>query len=75
MSALNSMEHLNPFVKQCVEHFQMLSSKVLETHQSNGHVAADGSYFQDVFQDLGFDQDGYCFGQDDMSWLGNHETF
>ncbi|PVH87582.1 hypothetical protein DL98DRAFT_581591 [Cadophora sp. DSE1049] len=69
MSAFHAMEHLNPFVKQCVEHFQMLSCKVLETHQSSTDVPVDGIYFQDIFRDIGFDQDSYCFGKEDMFWL------
>ncbi|KAH7410874.1 putative fungal-specific transcription factor [Cadophora sp. MPI-SDFR-AT-0126] len=74
MSAFHAMEHLNPFVKHCVEHFQMLSCKVLETHQSSTDVQVDGIYFQDIFRDIGFDQDSCCFGKEDMSWLGNMET-
>lgn len=75
MSAFRALEHLSPFVKQCVENFQALSSKVLETHRSRPCVPLDGTYFQDLFEDIGFDADDYLFGKEDMSWLGNLETF
>jgi hypothetical protein len=83
MAALHSHEHFSPFVQQCVSTFQSLSSRILETHHSNStsrgqfpplEGGPSNIYFQDVFQDLGFDPDNILFGKDDMTWLSSFES-
>jgi hypothetical protein len=83
MSALHAHEHLSLFIQQCVSTFQSLSSKILETHHSSTGRSQfplpeggppSNIYFQDVFQDLGFDHDNLLFGKDDMTWLSNFES-
>jgi hypothetical protein len=63
--------------------FQSLSSRILETHHSNStsrgqfpplEGGPSNIYFQDVFQDLGFDPDNILFGKDDMTWLSSFES-
>ncbi|KAF4625816.1 hypothetical protein G7Y89_g12348 [Cudoniella acicularis] len=81
MSALRAHEYLSPFVQQCVATFQTLSSKISGTHHPGGGSGQFGppegssnTYFQDVFQDMGFDPDNFLFGKEDMSWLSNFES-
>jgi hypothetical protein len=84
MAALNAHEHFNPFVQQCVSTFQTLSTRILETHHGNSIIGRSqfppseggpsNSYFQDLFQDLGFDPDNLLFGKDDMTWLSNFDS-
>jgi hypothetical protein len=78
MSALRAHEHFSPFVQQCVSTFQSLSSRILETHHHSTFPPPDGGpsniYFQDVFQDLGFDPDNLLFGKDDVTWLSSFES-
>lgn len=74
VDALRAHEHLSPFVEQCLATFLTLSCKISETHHPGGGEASmpkrpSNAYFQDVFQDLGFDPDSLLFGMDDMSWL------
>jgi len=76
ISALQAHSHLSPFVKQCVTTFQTLSSKIRNVqHPGDGGLpeASSTSYFQDAFQDMGFDADNFLFGKEDMSWLSNFE--
>ncbi len=80
LSTLRAHEHLSPFVQQCVANFEALSSKISETHYSNGAPQpsvpdrSSSTYFQDVFQDIGFDPDNFLFGKEDMAWLSNFES-
>lgn len=74
MMLLRAHSCLSASIQQCVLTFQALSSKILEAqHPVNGRTAlpdsAGPSYFQDIFQDLGFDYS--LFGTEDMAWLGN----
>jgi hypothetical protein len=77
MSALHAHENFSPFVQQRVSTFQTLSSRILETHH-NTFLPLEGGpsnvYFQDVFQDLGFETDNLLFGKDDMTWLSNFDS-
>jgi hypothetical protein len=80
MLTLRAHEHLSPFVQQCLTTFQTLSYKITETHHSGGSQlppleGSSNTYFQDVFQDMGFDPDNFLFGKEDMSWLSNFEAF
>jgi hypothetical protein len=83
MAALHAHENFSPFVQQCVATFQTLSARILEMHHSNNigrgqfpppEGGSSNSYFQDVFQDLGFDPDNLLFGKDDMTWLSSFES-
>jgi len=76
MEALHAHEHLSPFVQQCVTTFQTLAGKIRDSHpyqqKGMGEVptteAGSNSYFHDAFLDMGFDQDNFLFGKEDMSW-------
>jgi hypothetical protein len=73
---LQAHEHLSPFIRNCITWYQTLSCKILETNPSNWKTGegSSNSYFQDVFQDMGFDPDNFLFGKEDMSWLWNLEV-
>jgi hypothetical protein len=77
MQLLREHAYLSPFVEQCVEMFENLSTRILETHHSNENrfsistqEGALNMYFQDVFQDLAFDPNEFSFGREDINWLG-----
>lgn len=80
ISALRAHESLSPYVQHCVETFQTLSSKISELHNPAGGSQFPlpdeslNTYFQDVFQDIGFDTENFLFGKEDMSWLGHFEA-
>lgn len=76
LSMLQVHEHLSPFVRNCRTWYRTLSCKILETNPSGGRKGegSSNSYFQDVFQDMGFDPDNFLFGKEDMSWLWNLEV-
>lgn len=79
MLAFHAHDHLSPFILQCSATFETLSCNILGTHrrgsyQINQLEVSPDTYFQDIFQDIGFDPDNFLFGKDDMSWLGNFES-
>lgn len=79
MAALHAHKHFSQFVQQCVSTFQTLPTRILETHHGSGQVpppegGPPNGYFQDLFQDLGFETDNLLFGKDDMTWLSNFES-
>jgi hypothetical protein len=79
ISALHAHKHLSPFIQQCTATFETLSCNILGTHrpgsyQLNPPDVSPDIYFQDIFQDIGFDPDNFLFGKDDMSWLGNFDS-
>ena len=74
MSALRAHEHLSTYVQQCVQTFETLSTRILKTRHPNPDGNADvpleegssGLYFNDLFQDVGFDFDNFLFGTEDI---------
>lgn len=79
MSILRAHEHLSPYVQQSVATFETLAFKISESlNQGSGQpTTLDGSsntYFQDIFQDMGFDHDNFLFGKEDMAWLSNIDS-
>jgi hypothetical protein len=72
MSALRAHEHLSTYVQQCVRTFEMLSARILETQcprtDNDGDVPLEGTpgFFDDIFQDAGFNFDNFLFGAEDI---------
>jgi hypothetical protein len=74
MSALRAYEHLGTYVQQCIRTFETLSTRILETRYPNpdgsGGVLLEegtsGFFFDDIFQDMGFDFDNFLFGTEDI---------
>ncbi|GIK05333.1 hypothetical protein Aspvir_009440 [Aspergillus viridinutans] len=72
LSALRAHEHLSMYVQQCIRTFEMLSTRILETQYTTPdrtggmplEEATSGSLFDNIFQDLGFDCDGFLFGME-----------
>lgn len=81
MLALRSHAHMSPSVQQCITTFETLSTKISQAQQhptSGKGIASDGGgcstlYFQDHFQEIGFDLDNSLFGAEDMAWLVNFD--
>ncbi|PYI02721.1 putative fungal-specific transcription factor [Aspergillus sclerotiicarbonarius CBS 121057] len=65
MSGLRAHENLSTYVQQCIETFETLSSRILNTDALPQEGNA-GSFFDEFFQDLGFDFDSYLFGTQDV---------
>lgn len=73
MSALRAHEHLSTYVQQCIRTFETLSTRILHTRHSNPESSSDlpcdegvsGSFFDDLFQNMGCDFDNFLFGVDD----------
>lgn len=78
MSALRAHEHLSKYIEQCVRTFETLSARILETQTRYSNPVCgdsgyeelrgeDGTYsfFDDIFQGLGFDSDN-LFGMEDI---------
>lgn len=79
MSMLHTHEHLSQFIQQCTATFETLSCNTLGTHRPgssnlNQPEVSPDTYFQDIFQDIGFDPDNFLFGKEDMSWMKNYES-
>ncbi|PWY80813.1 hypothetical protein BO94DRAFT_520762 [Aspergillus sclerotioniger CBS 115572] len=64
MFALRAHEHLSTYVQQCVWTFESLSRRVLDADVPSQKGIA-GSFFDDIFQEVGFDFDNYLFGGQD----------
>ncbi|KAF4237041.1 hypothetical protein CNMCM6457_001651 [Aspergillus fumigatiaffinis] len=75
LSALRAHEHLSIYVQPCIRTFELLSTRILETQYPPPDVtggipldeATSGSLFDHIFQDLGFDCDGFLFGMEDFT--------
>ncbi|RYP65999.1 hypothetical protein DL769_006165 [Monosporascus sp. CRB-8-3] len=74
MSALGAHEHLSTYVQQCIRTFETLSTRILESRYPNPDGSKDvpleegasGFFFDDIFQDMGFDFDNFLFGTEDI---------
>jgi hypothetical protein len=73
MSALRAHEHLSMFVQQCIETFETLSARIMESQHpaptSNNNVALGkgaGGFFNDIFQGENFDFDNFLFNAEDI---------
>lgn len=65
MVALRAHEHLSVYVGQCVVTFETLSGRILETRWGEpcgGGASGANGFFEDIFQDVGFDFDSFLFG-------------
>ncbi|KAJ5579989.1 sorbicillinoid biosynthetic cluster transcription factor 2 [Penicillium hispanicum] len=78
LSALRAHEYLSLYVQQCVQTFETLSARILQTRclNSNGSGSTppledqSGCSFDEMFQDIGFDFDNFLFGTGDaVEWL------
>ena len=73
ISALRAHEHLCTYVQQCIRTFETLSARILETRYPKPDGSGDdpleegtsGFFFDDIFQDVGFDFDNFLFGTED----------
>ncbi|OKL57802.1 hypothetical protein UA08_07261 [Talaromyces atroroseus] len=86
VSALRAHEHLSTYVLQCVRTFETLSTRILWTRYSNSNSSVNeapgegtsGLLYDDIFQDLGFDFDGFLFGAEDVfegySYVDNYSS-
>lgn len=74
LSTLRAHEHLSTYVPQCIRTFETLSTRILQTRNSNSDTCGDfpcveeasGSFFDDLFQNIGSDFDNFLFGADDL---------
>lgn len=74
LSALRAHAHLSAYIEQCVWTFETLSARILRTPGPSPEVIeglplaeeTSGCSFDAIFQDMGFDFDGYLLGMDDF---------
>lgn len=74
LSALGAHEHLSTYVQQCIQTFETLSTRMLEARYPDPNGSWDvpledetsGIFFDNIFQDVGFDFDNFLFGMEDI---------